>query len=77
LLDRFFVLWVHLSSACASGNKCQGRLVRSIPAPGGFKTTIDCVVVNPAMAGRAKLFLEGYEERASTEAIAQALKNAR
>ena len=49
--------------------EAMGR-TSGIPYPGTFIVGTDGVI-------RAKLFLEGYKERASTEAIAQALKNAR
>ncbi|HEY4273569.1 MAG TPA: redoxin domain-containing protein [Candidatus Udaeobacter sp.] len=49
--------------------EAMGRASR-IPYPGTFIIGTDGVI-------RAKLFLEGYKERASTEAIVQALKNAR
>ena len=51
-------------------NKEATGRTSGIPYPGTFIVGTDGVI-------RAKLFLEGYEERASTEAIAQALKNAR
>ena len=50
-------------------NEATGR-TSGIPYPGTFIVGTDGVI-------RAKLFLEGYKERASTEAIVQALKNAR
>ena len=51
-------------------NKEATGRTSGIPYPGTFIVGTDGVM-------RAKLFLEGYEERASTEAIVQALKNAR
>jgi peroxiredoxin len=49
--------------------EAMGR-TSGIPYPGTFIVGTDGVI-------RAKLFLEGYKERASTEEIVQALKNAR
>ena len=51
-------------------NKEATGRASGIPYPGTFIVGTDGVI-------RAKLFLEGYKERASTEAIVQALKNAR
>ena len=51
-------------------NKEATGRTSGIPYPGTFIVGTDGVI-------RAKLFLEGYKERASTEAIVQALKNAR
>ena len=51
-------------------NKEATGRTSGIPYPGAFIIGTDGVI-------RAKLFLEGYKERASTEAIVQALKNAR
>ena len=51
-------------------NKEATGRTSGIPYPGTF-------IVGTGGVIRAKLFLEGYEERASTEAIVQALKNAR
>ena len=51
-------------------NKEATGRTSGIPYPGTFIVGTDGVI-------RAKLFLKGYEERASTEAIVQALKNAR
>ena len=51
-------------------NKEATGRTSGIPYPGTFVVGTDGVI-------RAKLFLEGYEKRASTEAIVTALKNAR
>jgi peroxiredoxin len=51
-------------------NKEATGRTSGIPYPGTFVVGTDGVI-------RAKLFLEGYKERASTEAIVQGLKNAR
>ena len=51
-------------------NKEATGRASGIPYPGTFIVGTDGVI-------RAKLFLEGYEERASTEAIVKAVKNAR
>ncbi len=49
--------------------EAKGR-ASGIPYPGAFIVGTDGTI-------RAKLFLEGYKDRATPEAIAQALKNAR
>lgn len=51
-------------------NKEATGRASGIPYPGTFVIGSNGVI-------RAKLFLEGYKERASPEAIAEALKNAR
>lgn len=50
-------------------NKEATGRTSGIPYPGTYIIGTDGVI-------RSKLFLEGYKERASTEAIVQALKNA-
>lgn len=50
-------------------NKEATGRTSGIPYPGTFIVGTDGVI-------RAKLFLEGYKERASAEAIVKALKNA-
>ena len=51
-------------------NKEATGRTNGIPYPGTFIIGTDGVV-------RSKLFLEGYKERHSTEALVQALKNAK
>ncbi len=51
-------------------NKAAPERVKGIPYPGTFIVGTDGMI-------RAKLFLEGYEERTSPEALMEALKNAK